>query len=119
MVNSCVIYGCSNTLVSLHEFPKKPVQCRQWVKFMRRTRDWDAKPNSSCICSTHFTEDSFINVMMFKMGAVKKVKLNKDAVPSIYLDGTCRTVASSSSKKRKIIRTPAASAAPTLPKTAL
>ena len=81
MVNSCCAWNCTyrykkGSGVSMHEFPhKNPQLLQKWVKAIRREK-WF--PNqSSVLCSTHFSDDYFVE-------GKKNTRLKKDAVPSIF-----------------------------------
>ena len=111
MVQRCVIFGCGNqstTGVALHEFPSSKAEREQWRRFVCRTRSqWDGPTKYSVVCSRHFLETQFDNLMAYQMGMAKKLRLKKTAVPTVYPDGTCRTQASSGRGKAPPERTSA------------
>ena len=87
MVKHCVVYGCNNSPavgITLHEFPKEVYRCRQWVRFVQRTRKWESKPHTSHICSKHFAKEAISNYLQVEMGVAKRILLKEDAVPTIY-----------------------------------
>ena len=87
MVKVCVVHGCHNSPakgITLHEFPKEKNRCRQWIRFVQRTRKWESKPQTSHICSSHFARDAISNHLQVEMGIAKKVNLQENAVPTIY-----------------------------------
>ena len=92
MVGRCVVFGCGGIPVekevSVHEFPpaSNPVRTA-WVRFVRRTRDkWTPPSGVIYICSRHFVDESYINIMQYRMGLSLKLLLRKDSVPLIYPD---------------------------------
>ena len=95
MVNRCVAAGCSNTpsdRVSLFKFPKDRVLRAQWEKQVQRTRaQWKATEHS-CLCSEHFTEDSFEvdSALASSFGMKKRRRLKPGAVPSIFIRSQVR-----------------------------
>ena len=87
MVKRCVVYGCKNSPaegITLHEFPKEVNRCKQWVRFVQRTRKWESKPNTSHICSKHFSREAISNYFQVEMGVAKRLTLTEDAIPTIY-----------------------------------
>ena len=60
----------------MHEFPhKNPQLLQKWVKAIRREKWFPTQ--SSVLCSTHFSDDCFVE-------GKKNRRLKKDAVPSIF-----------------------------------
>lgn len=119
MVNRCVVYGCGNEpkeKVTLHEFPSaaRDQKLREkWKSFVCRTRKhWAGPTTNSHICSVHFADDSFENKLRMDMGMAKKLVLKRGAKPTIYPEGTCRTLATTTSthgtssavRKREVLR---------------
>ena len=55
MVNTCVVFGCSNTptnLISLHQFPKEQTALKPWERFVSQTRVWEGHPTTNSLkCS--------------------------------------------------------------------
>ena len=87
MVKRCVVYGCKNSPaegITLHEFPKEVNRCKQWVRFVQRTRKWESKPHTSHICSKHFSKEAIANYFQVEMGITKRFILTEDAVPTVY-----------------------------------
>ena len=87
MPDRCVAQYCSNTPnnnVSLHQFPKN--QANSWRRFIRTKRANWHETSTSHLCSAHFTLDCFENYQMFKAGHATKLKLKKDAVPTIHAE---------------------------------
>ena len=86
MVNSCVAAGCTNKHkdgVSLFKFPKDPVFRKHWTDRVKRTRgSWSGPTEHSVLCSVHFTEDCF-EKSLEKYGISQRLKLKKDAIPTI------------------------------------
>ncbi|KAJ8018264.1 THAP domain-containing protein 10 [Holothuria leucospilota] len=63
----CVAGYCSNSSkdgVSLHRFPKTEPHRTLWTRAVRNTRkDWLRPTNHSFLCSAHFTEDRFLELI--------------------------------------------------------
>ena len=105
MVIRCVVYGCDNSagpLISVHWFPKDKKLRQLWVNFVKNTRKWEAKQVSIHVgvCSAHFEDDCFLNKLQASMGLAQRLLLKKDAVPTIYPEGTSRTSAASDSSQQ-------------------
>ena len=106
----CVIYGCGNTNkdeVSLHTFPlKDPPILKQWVAFVRRKRAyWEGPTRYSCLCSAHFTAESYpmkYRILESAGKPVAKKDLIKGSVPTIdaVLDTKAVPSRDSSPKRR-------------------
>ena len=62
-------YQCMNFLTKIHSY------CKKWVKAIRREKWFPTQ--SSVLCSTHFSDDCFVE-------GKKNRRLKKDAVPSIF-----------------------------------
>ena len=67
----CVAANCNNSqatkTITMPEFPRiRPAARRKWIKFVQFKRaDFDAAPQSHplILCSEHFAECDFVNVM--------------------------------------------------------
>ena len=89
----CVAGFCSNSSkdgVSLHRFPKIEPYRTLWTRAVRNTRkDWLRLTNYSFLCSAHFTEDCFLELIGkrfkdFGLSPQKLRRLKPDAVPTVF-----------------------------------
>lgn len=48
-------------MLCVFRFPKDPIKRKEWIQKCKRGNKWN--PNTSYICSEHFTPDSFIRNM--------------------------------------------------------
>lgn len=88
MVKRCVVGGCSNSTadkVSVHQFPKDPLQRQKWDAFVKTTRkDWKTGNQHSIICGAHFkAPEDFVGWHMYQSGFKKQLNLVPGAIPSI------------------------------------
>lgn len=87
MVKRCVVQFCGNsskTGHSVHKFPKDFNLRRQWIRFVQVKRANFIEPSeSSVICGSHFSPDSFEKNFMNEMGLKKQRLLISGAVPTI------------------------------------
>lgn len=87
MGERCVLGGCSNTRkdnVHLFRWPKKnPGISRQWTRFVNCTRANFQLTQRSVLCSDHFSDDCYANLMKMRHGFTRIPELKEDAVPSI------------------------------------
>ncbi|KAL2103759.1 hypothetical protein ACEWY4_000627 [Coilia grayii] len=101
MVNYCVCGGCTNTSQSghrVHHFPsRKTKRFRAWIRFVQVKRaDFTASSvtANSVICGAHFTTECYESgdLMELNMGfrCKDRVRLTKDAVPTVHTDSTRR-----------------------------
>ena len=80
--------GCSTTAgidsVPLHGWPKDEEAARQWITFLRTTRqdNFTLNRQHSQVCCLHFEVDKFVNVMSWRNG-YGKLQLQPQAVPTI------------------------------------
>lgn len=97
----CSVGGCSvsNTDVNKHgsegnkysvfSWPSDPVMAAKWDKFVGLSRkDWsdpERRPSrsGSFVCETHFIEASFDNLGPYQAGFAERLRLRRDAVPSV------------------------------------
>lgn len=104
MPERCVVYGCNATTVphkiSLFNFPFQTACKRRWVKFVKRTRKWAGPSLRSKICSQHFEKGSFENWTSFSSEFSRRLLIKSDVVPTIYPEGTCKTLLNKSSDTR-------------------
>lgn len=95
MVNNCVCGGCTNSSQSghrVHHFPSRKRESFQaWVRFVQQKSlgfTAESVTAHSVICGAHFTQESYESgdLMEFRMGyrCQDRVRLLKDAVPSVY-----------------------------------
>lgn len=93
MPHRCVVGGCSNIKdisrnISLHKFPSDVQLRRTWEKQVQKTRAKWTATDSSEICSTHFTEDSFERtpqlMAQYGLEVRRKRALKKNAIPTIF-----------------------------------
>lgn len=88
-VASCINYsGKVKNLgrdISFHRFPKDLECKKKWILKCRRKDDWN--PNSSYICSEHFTAENYVRDLKAELlGYTPKVRyLKSDAIPSLNL----------------------------------
>ncbi|XP_064189910.1 uncharacterized protein LOC135253958 isoform X1 [Anguilla rostrata] len=82
----CAVLGCDPEAgTSFHSLPKEPVLKQKWVAFVYRNRVHVPDSIEGIrVCSAHFTDDCFQNLMQKSMGFAKKLILNPDAVPTVY-----------------------------------
>ena len=90
MPKRCVIGGCSNVAspaVPMHVWPRNEKLAKKWDKFARiRRADWTkGTPGVSNICFEHFLPTDYDAYGQWKAGFVKRLCLNKDAVPSVHV----------------------------------
>lgn len=88
----CAVGSCTNNLIktkklnlniSYHRFPKQEKTCRIWIKACNRKDQWN--PNTSYICSDHFTNDNFeIDLRAELMGIPVKKRLKREGMYLIY-----------------------------------
>ncbi|XP_015377351.1 PREDICTED: THAP domain-containing protein 5-like [Diuraphis noxia] len=73
------------TDISFHRFPKDLDQQKLWAQKCKRDDKWN--PQTSYICSIHFSSDAFVHNMKAKLlGYSPRVrKLKQDAVPTLNL----------------------------------
>ena len=70
----CVAANCNNSQttpgITMHEFPRnRPAVRRKWIKFIQFKRaDYLAAPHHAHLCSEHFSECDFANLMEYRMG---------------------------------------------------
>ncbi|KAK7904557.1 hypothetical protein WMY93_017164 [Mugilogobius chulae] len=64
--------------------PTEEARCTRWLEFISGNTDKKV-PKNVFVCERHFTEDSFENYGYFKacLTTKQKLRLNKDAVPTI------------------------------------
>ena len=96
----CVVYGCNNVAdtkkgISTHgipyfndDRPEAISRRKKWIRFVQHKRAQWQPTNASCICSDHFTEDSF-EVGCDTVGKYKTPRLKRDeigiiSIPSIH-----------------------------------
>lgn len=91
----CVAFNCSNVPtktnnngkdnVCLHKWPTDKSQADAWRRFVcSKRKDW--KPSSvSRLCSKHFTEDCFENMLQFSTGHSKMLRLRPGAIPTVNI----------------------------------
>ena len=90
MVKNCVAANCSNTYghgVSLFKFPKNRALRQKWIKNVQKTRvNWDGPSEHSVLCSQHFESSCFEvdSELAVQMGVQKRIRLNPDAVPTLF-----------------------------------
>ena len=78
----CVAANCNNSQatqnITMHQFLwNQPDVRRKWIKFVHFKRaDFDAEPHHAHLCSEHFAECDFVNVMAeYQMGFGSKWNL--------------------------------------------
>jgi len=82
--------NCSKTYqdgVSLHSFPPDPSLRLEWTRQVQRTRaNWPGPTTNSFLCSDHFTSDCYEEdtAIAKGFGIEKRVRLKKDAVPTVF-----------------------------------
>ena len=87
---NCCVPGCTNRperneKVGFHRIPKDITIRNAWIARLRRE---NLNPESSRVCSDHFTEDCFEkNLTEQVTGERKKKVLKKDAIPSVFAFG--------------------------------
>ena len=69
--------------ITLHKFPVNKQYRKLWISFVQTTRKWDPKPDTARICSAHFEEDNFENILIFKAGLASFLILKENAVPTV------------------------------------
>ncbi|XP_043921354.1 uncharacterized protein LOC122796720 [Protopterus annectens] len=90
MVFYCVVGYCRNIPgdgIALFKFPsreKSPVRYSKWVDYVKTTRTWnDTAAVAPHICSAHFSDDQFENVLRVRMKFGKTLKLKRMAIPDV------------------------------------
>lgn len=82
----CAAFGCTNRSdnTAVFQFPSDPLLRDEWINAVRRK---DFIPTSaSKICIEHFLDRDFETSpsLLKTLGIKKKLRLNRDAVPSIF-----------------------------------
>ena len=85
MVNQCYICkSVSDASTSLFSIPKDDNAKKKWMEFIASN---EAGKDLDCsyifICSNHFHDDDFTNLVAFKLRGCRKLVLKPNAVPSI------------------------------------
>ena len=91
-----VAANCNNSQatqnIAMHEFPRnRPSVRRTWTKFVQFKRaDFDAAPHHAHLCSEHFAEYDFANLIEYR---ISKRNLKPTAFPSVQKStkADCRT----------------------------
>ncbi|XP_070691874.1 uncharacterized protein [Pempheris klunzingeri] len=78
----CIIGGCHETNISLHNLPKDRNIRDQWLMFIFSKIPQDFSPKLG-VCSAHFSSDCFINQAQFNAGFAKKLLIRDTAVPTL------------------------------------
>ena len=108
MGKKCIATGCSKKHsdgVSLFLFPTDENLRHQWTKQVQRTRAcWQGPTVNSCLCSDHFTEDSFdpSSLTAAKLGMKRKLLLKSDAIPTIFVRSIAGSIREEPKKKRRV-----------------
>jgi len=92
----CAVYGCKSTSsnTTLHSFPVDLERRQQWSLFVKATRtNWTGPTAFSAVCSFHFANDCFVNLLAYRMGFSQHLRLNKTAVPTVYNRASSPTLA--------------------------
>lgn len=79
----CSVVGCQNA-VGLHRFPLDLKPRRHWLRVVGLGEDYELPPQAG-VCKVHFTRESFTNIMEFELGFVKRLRMKRGAVPTLYL----------------------------------
>ena len=102
----CLVMFCNKTNadgVSLHQFPADESLGRQWIAFVRTTREPNSwTPGSGHICSDHFSADDYEGFGAKVAGFSSKLVLKKSAVPSIQASPTPEQINEARRIKRKL-----------------
>ena len=91
----CVAANLNNSQatqnITMHEFPRNRAGVRRkWIKFVHFKRaDVDAAPHHAHLCSEHFAECDFANLIEYR---ISKRKLKPTAFPSVRTPETKRTI---------------------------
>ena len=103
MVNCCVPYCSSSSYrkdkdTSFHEFPSDSDLCAKWLKNISR-KDFviNDKSCSTVVCNKHFNEEDYVP-------GLKRRRLVKNAVPSIFDKYPAYLIPKKSKTRRKLIR---------------
>uniref|UniRef100_A0A8C6LWE6 THAP domain-containing protein 1 n=1 Tax=Nothobranchius furzeri TaxID=105023 RepID=A0A8C6LWE6_NOTFU len=83
MVKRCSVVGCGSS-VGLHSFPLDFEIRRQWLRAIG-VQDNSQLPPGAVVCNQHFTRDSFANMMEFELGYSARLRLKREAVPTVAL----------------------------------
>jgi hypothetical protein len=88
MPTSCAVGLCKNVSkkdgnVHFFRFPRDVALRKIWIKQCYRNKKFNVE--TSRVCSEHFEESDFQNLMEIKLMHGKKLVLSKDAVPKINL----------------------------------
>ena len=90
MPKYCCVYGCNsssskNPNISFFKFPKDSKLSKAWIIRIRRE---DFTPTAtSYVCSRHFLSEDFTSSNSDTPDIFKKIRLMKEAVPSVNLRG--------------------------------
>ena len=86
MPHRCVVGGCSNVKtghIAIFSYPADQTVWRKWDKFIKSTRkNFFSRNAATKVCSEHFLEDDFENLIRWKLDSVK-LQLKKGAIPSV------------------------------------
>ena len=65
-------------------FQKKQRDAGSGLDLCKQPRIGESKPQTSHICSSHFSRDAISNYLKVEMGIAKKMNMQENAVPTIY-----------------------------------
>lgn len=87
MPGNCILGHCKGKNASLHSFPvQNEVLNRKWIDFVKEKRhDFQRPTKHSKLCSDHFVEGDFANLLQFRLGIANRRLLKEDAVPSMHV----------------------------------
>uniref|UniRef100_A0A8C6L3D5 THAP domain-containing protein 1 n=1 Tax=Nothobranchius furzeri TaxID=105023 RepID=A0A8C6L3D5_NOTFU len=83
MVKRCSVVGCGSS-VGLHSFPLDLEIRRQWLRAIGVLENSQLPPGA-VVCNQHFTRDSFANMVEFELGYSARLRLKREAVPTVAL----------------------------------
>ncbi|XP_018800928.1 PREDICTED: golgin IMH1-like isoform X2 [Bactrocera latifrons] len=92
----CSVVGCSSDYMknplkkTFYGFPTDAAVAHKWVLFCQQPKDFNYR--SKFICRDHFKDDDFLNIAQFKMGFALRLKIKRDAVPTIRRISTGQTI---------------------------
>jgi hypothetical protein len=70
--------------IHYHKFPKDPIVRQKWIDSCKRPNPFN--PNTSQICSVHFTTEDYVRDLRSELLNLKpKHRLKPEAVPSLHL----------------------------------
>lgn len=88
MERTCRVKDCSGRNALFHSFPKDECLRKKWIEFVIKTHQGkNVFTNGDIcgrICGHHFREEDYENWTFVKMGFSKRLRLGKQAIPTLF-----------------------------------